>query len=149
MWLSPSKLTNEPVAVQSFITGKHPGLVTIGENSVTNTAGFGTKLCFNVSLAHQTAGILGMQGYTPWQMKTGMRIAALLLTLVVVAIWFFGGASRHWTQTKVMHKEMDPVTEIEKVTYEPRFVPGIDFLAAGIGVAAIVGAGSFAFRKKT
>ncbi|MDB6064185.1 MAG: hypothetical protein JWR26_393 [Pedosphaera sp.] len=73
----------------------------------------------------------------------------MLLALVVVAIWFFGGGNRGWTQTKVMHKEMDPVTEIEKITYEPRFVAGIDFLAVGIGAAAILGASSFAFRKKS
>ncbi|MDB6125638.1 MAG: hypothetical protein JWQ71_4631 [Pedosphaera sp.] len=53
-----------------------------------------------------------------------------------------------FTKTSVAHIEKDPVTEIETPRYEKRFVPGVDFLAAGLGLAAVLAAGSFLFRKK-
>jgi hypothetical protein len=74
-------------------------------------------------------------------------VAALLITLVVVAFWFFSGPNTGWTRDSVMHLVKDPVTEIEGPVYEKRFVPGVDFLGGGLAVAGLVVAASFFFRK--
>jgi hypothetical protein len=80
-------------------------------------------------------------------MRTKLRVIALVIALVVLAFWFFGGPNLGWTKTRVAHIEKDPVTEIETPIYENRFVPGIDFLAKGLGVAVVLGVASFFFRK--
>jgi hypothetical protein len=81
-------------------------------------------------------------------MRIMLRVVALLLALVVVAFWFFGGMNRGFTKTSVPHKEKDPVTEIEVDRYESKFVPGVDFLGGGIIAAGVIGACSLFFRKK-
>jgi hypothetical protein len=82
-------------------------------------------------------------------MRTKLRIAAFFLALVVTAYWFFGGPNLGWTMNSVPHKEIEPVTGREWTRYEDRFVPGLDFLGAGLFVAALVGGSSFLIRKKT
>ena len=70
-----------------------------------------------------------------------------MIALVVLAFWFFGGPNLGFTKTSVAHIEKDPVTEIETPRYEKRFVPGVDFLAAGLGLAVVL-AGSFIFLSQ-
>lgn len=60
-----------------------------------------------------------------------LRVLSLLCLLAVVVFWLTAGANRGWTKTSVAIAQVDPVTEIEFVEYEPRFVPGVDFLALG------------------
>jgi len=81
-------------------------------------------------------------------MRTKLRVAAILLALTVLAVWFFGGPNYGWTKTSVPHKVKDPVTELEVDVYENRFVPGIDFLGAGLAAAGLMAVGSFFFRKR-
>jgi len=81
-------------------------------------------------------------------MKTLLRAVALGMVVGVPVFWFYAGANRGWTKTSVAHKEKDPVTEIEVDRYEKKFVPGVDFLAGGLLVAALAGGSSFLFRKK-
>lgn len=81
-------------------------------------------------------------------MRTKLRVAALIIALVILAFWFFGGPNLGWTKTSVPRTEKDPVTEIEKVVYEGRFVPGIDFLFSGLAVAALISASSFFIKDK-
>jgi hypothetical protein len=80
-------------------------------------------------------------------MRTKLRVTALLLALAVLGFWLFGGPNLGWTKTSVPQKRVDPVTELEVNIYESRFVPGVDFLAAGLGLASLLGASSFFFRK--
>lgn len=82
-------------------------------------------------------------------MRTKLRAASLLLALVIAAIWFFGGPNLGWTKTSIPVKRRDPVTEIEVDDYVTRFVPGIDFLAAGLAAAAALAGVSFLIRNKT
>jgi len=42
---------------------------------------------------------------------------------------------------------LDPVTGIEGITYQQKFLPGVDFLGAAFGSAALLAAASFFFRK--
>jgi hypothetical protein len=80
-------------------------------------------------------------------MRTKLRVAALFLALIITGVWFFGGPNLGWTKTSVAQKQKDPVTELEVDVYEPRFVPGVDFLGAGLAVAGLLAASSFFFGK--
>ena len=80
-------------------------------------------------------------------MRTKLRVAGLLVAVVVAAFWFFGGANRGWTKTSVPRVVKDPVTEIEVNIYEKRFVPGVDFLGAGLIFAALLAGSSVFFRQ--
>jgi len=67
-----------------------------------------------------------------------LRVLALLAALGVVSAWYLLGADRGWSKTAIPVKKTDPVTEIEYVEYDRRFVPGVDFLATGLlGSAAL------------
>jgi hypothetical protein len=78
-----------------------------------------------------------------------MRIVAVVLLLAGGAVWFATGANRGWSKTSVPVKTLDEVTGIEAISYEKRFLPGMDFLG-GIALTAIGLAGlSFFFREKS
>jgi hypothetical protein len=81
-------------------------------------------------------------------MRTILRVAALLVAVVVLALWFFGGPNLGWTKNSVPHKVRDPVTDIEVDVYEKRWVPGIDFLGAGLVAAGLLAGASFLFRRR-
>lgn len=81
-------------------------------------------------------------------MKNGLRTLAAILLLAAIGLWAATGTSHGWTKTSVPKKTLDEVTGIEGVTYEKKFVPGLDFLAASVFCAGILGATSFLFREK-
>jgi hypothetical protein len=64
-------------------------------------------------------------------MVKSLRILALLCALAVIIFWLERGADRGWSKTSVPVIKVDPVTEIEFVEYEDRFIPGVDILALG------------------
>lgn len=81
-------------------------------------------------------------------MKSTLRMIAAILFLATIGFWVATGANRGWTKTSVPQKVADPVTGIEGVNYEKKFVPGVDLLAVVTAVSlALVGA-SFLFRIK-
>jgi hypothetical protein len=80
--------------------------------------------------------------------KTTLRLIALALVIGAVAYWAAAGANRGWTKTSVPIKTVDEVTGIEGVTYQKKFVPGVDFLAVAIGCAVLCAGVSFLFRTK-
>ena len=80
-------------------------------------------------------------------MRKILQIIALLIALATVVIWLATGANRGWTKTSVMVKTPDPVTGIEGISYEKKFLPGVDFLGAAFGGAALLAGVSFFFRK--
>jgi len=71
--------------------------------------------------------------------------------LVVAAglIWLAAGANRGWTKTSVPVKTLDEVAGIEGISYQPKFLPGVDFLGVAFGAAALLAGASFLFRKRT
>jgi hypothetical protein len=80
-------------------------------------------------------------------MKRILRLLALLVLVTAAAIWLVTGANRGWTKTSVMIKTLDPVTGIEGITYQKKFLPGVEFLGvAGVAAGALAGL-SFLFRK--
>jgi hypothetical protein len=81
-------------------------------------------------------------------MKRILRILALVLTLVAAGVWLSAGANRGWTKTSVETKTLDEVTGIEGVSYERRFVPGLDLLGAALLGASLLAGVSFLFQHK-
>lgn len=59
----------------------------------------------------------------------------MLLVVVGGGFWFFGGMHTGWTKTSVQTMQKDPVTDIDYPVTEKRFVAGLDFLGAFLGVA--------------
>jgi hypothetical protein len=81
--------------------------------------------------------------------RQGFRLVALALLMGTLGFWAAKGAHRGWTQNQVPIPQKDEVTGLDYVTYEKRFVPGIDVLAGGIGVAAGLFAISFFVQRQT
>ena len=81
-------------------------------------------------------------------MKRTLQGIAGLLALGAVVVWLVFGANRGWTKTRVQLKTVDAVTGIEQVTWQEKFLPGVDFLGAGLlGAGALAGA-SLIFRNR-
>jgi len=76
-------------------------------------------------------------------LKKALRALAALCLLGVIATWFALGANRGWTKTSVAIPKIDEITGIEYSVSEARFIPGIEFLAIGIGLALTVAAITF------
>jgi hypothetical protein len=67
-----------------------------------------------------------------------LRTLALLSAIAIVACWISLGAHMGWSQTRVPVQKTDAVTNTTFTDYEERFLPGLDFLVAGLlGSAAI------------
>lgn len=81
--------------------------------------------------------------------RLGLRLAALVLLLAVIGFWTAKGAHRGWSMNQVPVKQVDEITGIEFVTYQDRFVPGIEFLGAGTGLAAGLFILSLFFKPKS
>jgi uncharacterized protein YxeA len=81
-------------------------------------------------------------------MKKILQLLAVLVLVAAGVTWLATGANRGWTKTSVMVKTLDPVTEIEGITYEKKFLPGVDFLGAAFVVAGALAGTSFFFQNK-
>ena len=80
-------------------------------------------------------------------MKRILKTLALLIVLGAGVTWLACGANRGWTKTSVPIKTVDTVTGIEGITYQKKFLPGVDFLGAAFGGAAVLAVASLFFRK--
>ena len=76
-----------------------------------------------------------------------LRGAGAFIALFVFCFWAAKGYNRGWTRHQVPVKQVDPITELEFVTYEKRFVPGIDYLGGGIFVGIALFAATFVPRR--
>ncbi len=76
------------------------------------------------------------------------RLAAAVVLIAVVGFWMLKGAHTGWSQNQVPIKQTDEITGIDYITYEKRFVPGVEFLGAGVGLAAGLFAASLLFKRK-
>jgi hypothetical protein len=67
-----------------------------------------------------------------------LRALAALSAVAVIACWISLGAHMGWSQTRIPVQRTDSVTVTTFTEYEERFLPGLDFLIAGLlGSAAI------------
>ena len=81
-------------------------------------------------------------------MIKSLRLFAVLLAIAVAGVWYGLGADRGWSKTALAIPLKDPITEIEYVEYKSGFIPGVDFLAAGLAGAAVLFALTFSPLKK-
>ena len=81
-------------------------------------------------------------------MKLFLKWTSLLVVVAAAVLWLSAGANRGWTKTSVEKRTMDEVTGLEGITYESRFVPGIDFLGGALLAAGILAGASLLFRTK-
>lgn len=78
-----------------------------------------------------------------------LRLAAVVLLVATVGFWAAKGAHTGWSQNQVPVKQTDEITGIDYVTYEKRFVPGVEFLGGGVGLATGLFVVSLLFKRKT
>ena len=76
-----------------------------------------------------------------------LQLVSLAIVFAAVALWLFTGANRGWTKTSEPRKTLDEVTGIEGITYEKRFVPGLDFVGVALLGGGILAGGSLVFCK--
>lgn len=81
-------------------------------------------------------------------MRTVFRLAALAVALVATVLWLFGGPNLGWTKTSVPVEKLEEETKIKYTVWEKRFLPGVDFEAAGLAAGAALFGASFLFRRK-
>lgn len=81
-------------------------------------------------------------------MRKVLRIFAIILVLAAAACWLATGANLGWTKTSVPLKTVDEVTGLDRIEWQQKFVPGIDFLGATLVAAVVLAGASFAFRDK-
>jgi len=81
-------------------------------------------------------------------MKTLIRAVALAMAVVAVGFWYVGGANPGWTKNRIQVKSIDPVTEIEQVEWQDKFIPGVDLLGGGLIAAGVLFVGSLFIRKQ-
>ena len=72
-----------------------------------------------------------------------LRWTALFVALGGTLVWLACGANRGWTKTSVPLHKKDPVTEQDYVEWQKKFVPGIEFIVAEMGVALVLFGASF------
>ena len=80
-------------------------------------------------------------------MKRALQMVALAVLLAAGATWLATGANRGWTKTSVPIKTLDQVTGIEGITYQKKFLPGVDFLGAAVAASGLLAGTSLFFRK--
>jgi hypothetical protein len=81
-------------------------------------------------------------------MRAALRIIAAVILLAAVVWWWRAGAHTGWTKTSVQIWKYDEITEISYPETEKRFVPGVDFLAAGGFVSVLLAGAGFLVRKR-
>jgi hypothetical protein len=82
-------------------------------------------------------------------LRLALRLAALVTLAGSIGFWAAKGAHTGWTMNQVPRKQTDEITGIEFVTYEKRYVPGLDFIGLALGAAAGLFAISFLVQRKT
>jgi len=80
--------------------------------------------------------------------KSTLRLLAIAILLAGLGYWVATGGNCGWTKTSVPIKTLDEVTGIEGVTYQKKFIPGVDFLAAAVAANILCFGLSFLFRTK-
>jgi len=76
-----------------------------------------------------------------------LRGAGAFLMLYIFCVWAAKGYHQGWSQNQVPVKQVDPITEIEFVTYEKRFVPGLDYLVGGLIAGTVIFSATFLGRR--
>ena len=97
------------------------------------------------SSAASASGPAPSGGIAAWRIL--LRGAGVLIAMFVFCFWAAKGYHRGWTQNRVPVPQIDPVTEIEYIAFEERFVPGVDVLGGGVLLGALIFAVTFIPRR--
>lgn len=81
--------------------------------------------------------------------RRGLRWLGILGVVATVGFWLKTGAHTGFSKNRVEVPKVDPVTQIEYVDYEDRFVMGVEYLAAGTVAGLGLFGLSFAFARKS
>jgi hypothetical protein len=81
-------------------------------------------------------------------MRKTLQALAILLAFGTVVLWAALGMSLGWTKTKHEVVTLDEVTGLEQRTWTKTFLPGADFLGAGLAGAVVLAGASLIFRKR-
>lgn len=85
----------------------------------------------------------------PSKARLIFRLLAAFCVIFSVIYWANKGAHTGWSMNRVPIEQVDEITGIEYITYEDRFVPGLEWLGGGIGLGALFFITSLFFRSKT
>ncbi|MFQ3578025.1 MAG: hypothetical protein SNJ52_03320 [Verrucomicrobiia bacterium] len=77
-----------------------------------------------------------------------IRFLAVVVFAACLAVWIAGGAERGWTKTSVPVTFEDEITGLEGIRYEEKFVPGVEFPAAGTVLGAFLWIVGGFFRQR-
>ena len=77
-----------------------------------------------------------------------LRILALVLILASTVFWISTGSHTGFSKNRVEIPQVDPITQIEYVDYEERFVLGVEYLALAYGLGVISFGLSFAYKRR-
>jgi hypothetical protein len=80
-------------------------------------------------------------------MRATLHVIAAVILLASLTLWWRAGANKGWTKTSVQVWKYDEITEISYPETVKRFVPGVDFLAGGLGLAAVLAGAGFLVRR--
>lgn len=73
---------------------------------------------------------------------------AVIIAVGAIVFWAAKGANTGWTRNQIEKRTVDEITQIEAITYEKAFVPGIEILGGALLGAGVLAALSFAFRRR-
>jgi hypothetical protein len=83
-------------------------------------------------------------------LRLTLKFFGLLCAVCTIAFWLLCGTDRGWSKTSLAIKKTDEITGIEYPVLEKRFIPGIDFLGAGLlGSALSAGLGFLPTKPTT
>jgi hypothetical protein len=76
-------------------------------------------------------------------MRNLLRTLSAAVLAATLVWWISAGAHTGWSKTSVANMMTDEITGIDYPVWEKRFVPGVDFLAAGATISALLLGTSF------
>jgi len=77
-----------------------------------------------------------------------LQLAAMIVAVGALVLWLATGANRGWTKTSKEVRTMDEIVGIEKITYEKKFMPGVDFLFGAWVGGAVLACSALLFRHQ-
>lgn len=71
-------------------------------------------------------------------MKFPLVLAGILFALTGCVWWAASGAHKGWTKTSLAVEKVDEITGIPYREYEKRFIPGVEFPVAAVGIGSVL-----------
>lgn len=85
---------------------------------------------------------------SPSPTRSILRLIAVVIIVSAVAFWISTGSHTGFSKNRVEVPMLDPITQIEYIEYEDKFIMGVEYLAAAIGIGIATFAISFVFGRK-